>query len=408
MPAVLAVILVASSVLNADPVAAVEPEFRVPGADAAIEADGSVAAARAAQERAGAELTRLSAALDAAAGAYERANAHALRLEQELVEARAGLAATHDAAARVERNFADRVVGSYKHPAANAELAQAVFAADDPRTALHRVALLQHVNVRGADRLADARRRGARRTDAVQQHRVVLAGSAGAAADANRTAEALSALVEEARAQAAEAQQQVGEAEDAVRERVAEDLRRAAAAEAAAADNMRVARSATDSAAAARIAADLRRAFGGPSAATAAAMLDTAGATYCPIAGHNGFIDSWGFPRSGGRSHQGTDMFAAYGTPLVAVADGTVRRVWSNALGGLSVDFVTDQGDRFYHAHLSAAYVQAGQRLSAGEVLGAVGDSGNARGTPPHLHWQYHPGDGPPVNPYSLAVALCR
>lgn len=129
----------------------------------------------------------------------------------------------------------------------------------------------------------------------------------------------------------------------------------------------------------------------------------------CPMdPGITHFIDSWGFPRSGGRTHKGVDMFAAYGMPLYAVADGTVTRVWNNRLGGLSIDLIDDRGDRYYYAHLSAAVATAGQRVRAGDVIGANGDSGNARGTPPHLHWQYHPGNGPPVNPYPLARALCR
>ena len=303
------------------------------------------------------------------------------------------MAATERVVARAEDEFTDRVVAGYKHPAVNAELAQAVLAADGPGTAMHRVALLQQLNLRGVDHLADVREVGARTTDAVQQHHVVLAGSAGAAASADRSAEALAALVEEARAQVALTQAQASAAEDAVRKRVAERARQAAVG-AASAD--------------AAYAAGALALIGPGQAGDAAYWLGTAGPVYCPIAGPSGFIDSWGFPRSGGRSHQGVDMFAAYGTPVVAATDGTVGRVWNNTLGGLSVDLVSPQGDRFYHAHLSAAWVQPGQQVAAGDVLGAVGDSGNARGTPPHLHWQFHPGGGAPVNPFPLAAALCR
>ena len=122
----------------------------------------------------------------------------------------------------------------------------------------------------------------------------------------------------------------------------------------------------------------------------------------------NGFIDSWGFPRSGGRTHKGVDMFAAYGMPLFAAADGVIARVGNNALGGLYVDLVDVWGNRYYYAHLSAAYAYPGRPVRAGDIIGAVGNSGNARTTPPHLHWQFHPGGGGPVNPYPLAAALCR
>jgi murein DD-endopeptidase MepM/ murein hydrolase activator NlpD len=127
----------------------------------------------------------------------------------------------------------------------------------------------------------------------------------------------------------------------------------------------------------------------------------------CPVGGTTGFIDSWGFARSGGRTHEGVDMFAGYGTPVLAVADGVVENVYNNTLGGLAINFIDDNGDRYYHAHLSSASVSSGQRVTAGTVIGAVGTSGNAAGTPPHLHWQYHPGNGDPVNPYPLASALC-
>ncbi len=128
----------------------------------------------------------------------------------------------------------------------------------------------------------------------------------------------------------------------------------------------------------------------------------------CPVSGTTGFIDSWGFARSGGRTHEGVDIFAAYATPVLAVADGVVDSVYNNSLGGLVINFIDDNGDKYYYAHLSSASASSGQRVTAGTVIGAVGTSGNAAGTPPHLHWQYHPGNGEPINPFPLARALCR
>ena len=100
-------------------------------------------------------------------------------------------------------------------------------------------------------------------------------------------------------------------------------------------------------------------------------------------------------------------MFATYGRPLYAVADGTVRTSTSS-LGGLSIHLVTANGDRYYYAHLSDVLVTTGQRVRGGQKIGLNGNSGNARNTPPHLHWEYHPGGGAAVNPYPLALALCR
>ncbi|MDQ3538560.1 MAG: M23 family metallopeptidase, partial [Actinomycetota bacterium] len=132
------------------------------------------------------------------------------------------------------------------------------------------------------------------------------------------------------------------------------------------------------------------------------------GGKVCPVSGTTGFIDSWGFARSGGRTHEGVDIFAAYATPVLAVADGVVDSVYNNSLGGLVINFIDDNGDKYYYAHLSSASASSGQRVTAGTVIGAVGTSGNAAGTPPHLHWQYHPGNGEPINPFPLARALCR
>lgn len=131
----------------------------------------------------------------------------------------------------------------------------------------------------------------------------------------------------------------------------------------------------------------------------------------CPIAGPVAFINDWGFPRSGGRTHEGTDLFADYGTPIVAIADGmvTTMRVLDEGLGGLSVTYNVD-GHRFYNAHLSAVAegVRDGARVQAGDVIGYVGDTGNARGTPPHDHFGWYPPGGGAVNPYPLLSAACR
>lgn len=123
-----------------------------------------------------------------------------------------------------------------------------------------------------------------------------------------------------------------------------------------------------------------------------------------PVAGPNEFVDSWGFARSGGRAHKGTDILAARGTPVVAVHDGWAAP-GSNGLGGLTVWLTGDDGRSYYYAHLDSIAVGEG-RVVAGQVLGAVGDSGNARGTAPHLHFEIHePG---PVDPYAQLLKMVR
>lgn len=133
----------------------------------------------------------------------------------------------------------------------------------------------------------------------------------------------------------------------------------------------------------------------------------------CPIAGRHHFIDSWGFPRSGGRTHKGQDMFGAINTPLVAMVDGTISNMRVNTgLGGTTLWLTSARdGSAWYYAHLNAfaAGVRNGLFVKQGQVIAYLGKTGNARTTPPHLHIQYRPGGrgGRDVNNYSILRAAC-
>jgi murein DD-endopeptidase MepM/ murein hydrolase activator NlpD len=128
----------------------------------------------------------------------------------------------------------------------------------------------------------------------------------------------------------------------------------------------------------------------------------------CPVQGGASFIDSWGFPRSGGRRHKGVDMFNSRNTPLLAVVSGTVR-FSSNSLGGLSTYVYGNDGNKYYYAHLERhpSGIGSGSRVNAGDVVGYLGNSGNARFTSPHLHFEIRPGGGSAVNPYPTVRRAC-
>ncbi len=98
--------------------------------------------------------------------------------------------------------------------------------------------------------------------------------------------------------------------------------------------------------------------------------------------------DTYHSARSGGRVHEGQDIFAPVGTPIYAATPGYVYRIGDNPLGGMTVTVVGAAGWRFYYAHLSgyAADLAEGQFVDTNTLLGYVGNTGNARTTPPHLH----------------------
>lgn len=136
----------------------------------------------------------------------------------------------------------------------------------------------------------------------------------------------------------------------------------------------------------------------------------TADGWICPVAGPVSFIDSWGAPRSGGRLHQGVDMFARRGTPTVAPVPGVVEHR-HNDVGGLSFHLWGDDGNYYYGTHLSE-YGSVTGWVDAGSVIGYMGNTGNAAATSPHLHFEIHPGRTRgtplrPINPTPAVDAAC-
>lgn len=130
-----------------------------------------------------------------------------------------------------------------------------------------------------------------------------------------------------------------------------------------------------------------------------------------PVVGirHLDLDDSWGASRDGGiRRHHGIDIFAARGTPVVAVVDGIISYIGDQPKGGHILWLTTENGSSFYYAHLDrwAPGLYEGMEVVSGDLLGYVGNTGNAITTPPHLHFGINQNDEM-VNPYpALARAL--
>lgn len=123
-----------------------------------------------------------------------------------------------------------------------------------------------------------------------------------------------------------------------------------------------------------------------------------------PVAGLAYWSDDWHACRDGcSRLHQGLDIFAQAGTPLVSSADGFVSQKVVGELSGISIEITDDAGVQYFYAHMSAwaPGIQVGDRVTTGQLLGYVGNTGNAISTPPHLHFEYQPGGIPaPPKPH--------
>lgn len=122
-----------------------------------------------------------------------------------------------------------------------------------------------------------------------------------------------------------------------------------------------------------------------------------------PVAGTRSYIkDKWGARRAGGtRKHKGIDIHARKGTPVVAITDGVIVERDHTLIGGKTLWLKGKHAWTAYYAHLDKQYVREGQRVRKGQVIGTVGNTGNARSTPPHLHFGVKQGKGW-VNPLPL------
>ncbi|CAN5901065.1 hypothetical protein BH23ACT12_BH23ACT12_03850 [soil metagenome] len=134
--------------------------------------------------------------------------------------------------------------------------------------------------------------------------------------------------------------------------------------------------------------------------------LDSTNAGFAfPVKAPYSFVDTFGAPRPGYRKHQGVDIFALSGTPVLAVVNGVVEQKGTNPLGGNKL-WIRSPGDNwsYYYAHLAGfgPGIGNGSRVKKGQVIGYVGNTGNARTTPPHLHFESHVPSGAVANPYPI------
>jgi murein DD-endopeptidase MepM/ murein hydrolase activator NlpD len=126
-----------------------------------------------------------------------------------------------------------------------------------------------------------------------------------------------------------------------------------------------------------------------------------------PVYGKASVADDFGAARADTGAHQGNDVFASFGAPVLAVADGVVERVGTLPISGNRLWVRTAAGDAFFYAHLSAFSPAAvnGRKVKAGTVLGFTGNTGDAEPTPPHVHFEIHPGGKDAIDPHAILLA---
>lgn len=122
-----------------------------------------------------------------------------------------------------------------------------------------------------------------------------------------------------------------------------------------------------------------------------------------PVAGPTWYQDDWGAPRGNPSFavHEGVDLFAPGGTPAIACASGVIQELMNGTIGGISIWLAGDDGFVYYYGHLRgyAPGLVAGKRVRIGDVIAFVGNTGNAKDTDPHVHFEIRPKNGATVAP---------
>jgi murein DD-endopeptidase MepM/ murein hydrolase activator NlpD len=416
-------------------------------------AEEELAAVGARLEDARSRLTAAEGQVALAEMALEDAEQERDRAERAHDRSLVLLAAAEEELAEQERLLSEQLVHTFKYGSSGAQAGaialEILRRAEDPNAfsvgmkQLETVVDVQDTTVRAVFELREAR----------EQRAVDAAVARAEALQAESLAAETLQTVEELREDAAALAQEVAEAEEAQRVLVA-SLRTTASETAAMLERVRnrqatlqtelsQARAAEEAArreaerraaeeAAARAAAARGAGGGGSGSASSAnsssgttgtGRLGTPGAgggpavpgVVCPVQGAvagRDFSNDWGYPRSGGRYHQGNDIFARTGTPVVAVADATIVR-WNppsapTGLGGITVTYRIADGSEWYNAHLDSVAdgIAPGVSVARGQTIGTVGNTGNARTTPPHLHLGRSSG-GMWVNPWPTISPVC-
>jgi peptidoglycan LD-endopeptidase LytH len=323
-------------------------------------------------EEAKRRLAQVEAEAQKAAAAYEEAYEALLLTRDQIDATRVALTRAKDRISGLQEQLDDRAREAYQLGPTNTW--DLLLEAEDFSEFSDRLVYLDRL----AQDDADLATRVAVLAEELRRHEERLA----------RLEEEQQTATEKARRQSEIVQDKLAEAE-AIKDKWADQLAAEQAAAAAAAE------------AAAAAAAAGGGGGGGGAPASIGATGGGGGLQACPAPG-TAFSDTFGAPRSGGRTHAGVDMMGGYGQPVYAAISGSVSHS-SSSLGGNQA-YVSSGSTYTFYAHLQG-FSDASGSVSAGTLIGYIGDTGNATGTP-HLHFEYHP-NGVLVNPTPYVAAVC-
>jgi len=308
----------------------------------------------------------IKAQLEEAVGRQQDAQARDAKLADDIVRLQRQLATDEKALVAVRSRLSKRARLVYTAGLGGAGL-EVMLTADDPDAALERISLLNAAT--RSDREALDRSRSVRRRVEASRRRLVLAR--------RESVKALASM----RAEGARIERLLRSAESTER---AVAINAAKSKQLAALNSRRQAR-----------------------ASRSGGSLRLSGDYACLVGSNHAFRDTWGAPRSGGRRHKGVDVFAPYGSPSYAVTNGVISNIHSGGNGGKMVYLRGDDGNEYFYSHMSSYASSEGDRVRAGEIIAYVGDTGNARGGSPHVHFEVHPGGGAPINPTPFTHRVC-
>lgn len=368
---------------------------------------GAAPAAIESQRQAVASLQERLAAVDARAG--EAAAAHNAALDrrdairEDIVTNRARTRATVRVLGRTREDLERRLVRMYV--AGTPDPVAIILSSDSLRQAADALDVAERAAAADAATVARMRAQRAELVGLREQSARDAERAAQELAQAQERRRELDALAAERRTELAGAQAELGRLLEAERRRQARLAAQRRAERRAQAQR----KAAAERAAAAAEASGSSSSGTSERAAPATGSLPS-GSHVFPIAAPSTYSDDWLAARAGGRYHEGIDLFADRGSPVVAVAGGTVYRVGYSGISGNRFWLRDAAGTTFFYAHLDgfSSAAREGATVAKGTVLGYVGDTGDARGTSPHVHFEIHPGGGGPIRPYPIVSAWPR